>query len=154
MMLTGFPKDSRNFGLANSQRVYIDKTGKIVSNPDYQYTHAWFSEGLAPAKKGDKWGYVSKEWKFVIEPKFDNVAHAFSVGLAHVRVNGKYGFIDVTGRMVIPPSLDSPALYQCLFIRRVAKCSGECLAGIDSRIRPKPSVVAHYGWWRHDNLRV
>ena len=104
-----FSEGLANVGLANGQRVYIDKTGKIVSNSDYEYTHAWFSEGLAPAKKGDKWGYVSKEWKFVIEPKFDYVAQAFSDGLAHVRVNGMYGFIDVTGRMVIPPRLDNPA---------------------------------------------
>jgi hypothetical protein len=45
--------------------VYIDTTGKVVSNPEYEYTGAWFTEGLTPAKKGSKWGYVSKEWKFV-----------------------------------------------------------------------------------------
>src|SRR5688572_12264455 len=54
-----FSEGLANVPLADGKRGYIDKTGRVVSNPDYEYTWAWFSEGLTPAKKGDKWGYVS-----------------------------------------------------------------------------------------------
>src|SRR2546426_4982851 len=36
-------------GLPPDRRAYIDHSGKVVSNPEYQYTDAWFAEGLAPA---------------------------------------------------------------------------------------------------------
>ncbi len=50
---------------------YIDKTGKIIIDP--QYDDAWpFSEGLAAVMIVDeetgKWGYIDKTGKYVWEP--------------------------------------------------------------------------------------
>jgi hypothetical protein len=42
-----------------------------------------FSQGLAPVKVGEKWGYINKQGKFVIPPKF-TCADDFSEGLAAV----------------------------------------------------------------------
>jgi len=81
----------------------------VVSSPEYEYAAAWFAEGLAPVKKGEKWGYISKDWKIVIEPQFDWVAQTFSEGLAAVRVADKFGYIDVTGKMVIATRFASPS---------------------------------------------
>jgi hypothetical protein len=103
-----FSEGFASVALDSGVRVYIDHAGKVVSNPDYQYTDAWFSEGLAPAAKGSKWGFVDRDWKMTIEPQFDFTAQAFSEGLASVRVDGKYGYIDRTGKMVIPPRFEQP----------------------------------------------
>jgi len=46
---------------------YIDKTGKIVINP--QFDDAWdFSEGLAQVKVGGKYGYIDQTGRYVWEP--------------------------------------------------------------------------------------
>jgi len=90
-------------------RVYIDHTGKIASNPEYEYTDAWFSEGLTPAARGSRWGFVNRDWKMVIPPLFDFTAQCFSEGLASVRVDGKYGYIDHTGMIVISPRFEQPS---------------------------------------------
>ncbi len=92
-------------------RVYIDHTSRVVSDPQYEYTDAWFSDGLAPAKKGSRWGFVTKDWKFAIEPQYEYVAQRFSDGLAAVRLDGKYGFIDLAGKMVIEPRYDGPLIF-------------------------------------------
>ena len=52
--------------IQNDKCGYIDKTGKIAINP--QFDDAWdFSEGLAPVKTGDKYGYIDKTGKYVWE---------------------------------------------------------------------------------------
>ncbi|MFH1515247.1 MAG: WG repeat-containing protein, partial [bacterium] len=85
---------------------FIDKTGKIVINP--QFDETWhFSEDLAPVIIGDiesgKWGFIDKTGKFVINPQFD-WARDFLDGLAWARIGGegflgtgKWGVIDKTG---------------------------------------------------------
>ncbi len=78
---------------------HIDKTGKFVIEPTFEYCSN-FSEGLAAMKRGGKYGFIDKTGKVVIEPVFDT-AYEFSEGLAAVRVNGKYGFVDKTGKIVI-----------------------------------------------------
>ncbi len=48
-----------------------------------------FSEGLAPAKKGDKWGYINQFGEFVISADFD-LAKPFSESIALVNVGGEF----------------------------------------------------------------
>ena len=79
---------------------FIDKTGKVVIEPQYDYVEP-FSEGMARVEVGDKWGFVDEKGKLVIAPQFD-AAHDFSEGLAGVKVGKNWGFIDKTGKMVIP----------------------------------------------------
>jgi len=104
-----FSEGFASVGLDSGARVYVDHTGKAVSNPEYEYTDAWFSEGLTPAAKGSRWGFVDRNWKMVIPPLFDSTAQCFSEGLASVRVDGKYGYIDRTGKIVISPRFEQPS---------------------------------------------
>lgn len=80
--------------------VLLDKQGKVIAGFEQIYTEG-FSDGLAPAKKNDKWGYIDTSGHFAIEPKFEE-AHRFSEGLAAVLIDEKWGFIDRTGRIAIP----------------------------------------------------
>jgi hypothetical protein len=50
---------------------YIDKTGKFVINPQFDFARD-FSEGLAAVKIGGKCGYINKTGKIVIKPQFDD----------------------------------------------------------------------------------
>ena len=47
--------------LINEQFGYIDKTGKIVIEPQFDCSAANFSEGLARVKIDGKYGYVDKK---------------------------------------------------------------------------------------------
>ena len=47
-----------------------------------------FSDGLAPVKVGEEWGYINAKGEMVIEPRFEE-AFAFNDGVAMV-----YGFDD------------------------------------------------------------
>lgn len=46
---------------------YIDKTGKIIINPQFDMAMS-FSEGLAIVRIGDKYGYIDKTGKYVWNP--------------------------------------------------------------------------------------
>jgi hypothetical protein len=68
---------------------YIDKTGKIVINP--QFDNAWrFNDGLAKVRFGEKYGFIDKKGKIVINPQFDGIWGEFSEGLIEVRLVNEY----------------------------------------------------------------
>lgn len=85
---------------------FIDRTGSVVIEPEYEGTQD-FSGGLAPVKKDGKWGYVDATGEVVIQPQFD-FADGFSDGLAAVEQGGRVGYIDKTGEFVIRPHLTGP----------------------------------------------
>lgn len=65
-----------------------------------------FSNGLSPAKKGDKLGYINTdgEWEFLM--KSGDIIDVFRGGIARVKRNGKTGFINPAGQWLIEPELD------------------------------------------------
>jgi hypothetical protein len=83
---------------------YIDRTGKVIIEPQYKLA-AEFSEGLAAVyaggewvedkgygrkvPKGGKFGYIDTTGKLVIEARFD-LAERFSEGLAAVNLGGRW----------------------------------------------------------------
>jgi hypothetical protein len=106
---------------------YIDRTGKIVLEPQFDEA-SYFSEGMARVSvgrdtiisEGFSQGFIDETGKLVIQPKWDVVSH-FSEGLAAVgfdqtkksfKVGNKtlytsashtwyrWGFIDKTGKLV------------------------------------------------------
>jgi len=66
---------------------------------------AEFSEGFAPVKVGNKWGFMNRKGEYPIPPQFDEVGF-FSEGLVAVKVGTKWGFVDGKGKWVIPPGFD------------------------------------------------
>jgi len=85
----------------NGRYGYIDKTGKLVIEPQFDevFFENYFSEGLTPVQINKKWGYINEKGEVVIEPKFD-MAYPFSEGLALVNIDWKPFFIDKKGDAV------------------------------------------------------
>lgn len=103
----GFPHDPElQIPLANLP-IYSENLAVVLrSEPGYPVyeggTLGTFSQGLAAAKKGAKYGFIDKTGEFVIEPKFDCV-YPFSDGMAVVSINGLFGYINSSGSIVISP---------------------------------------------------
>ena len=66
----------------NGKYGYIDRTGKVVIEPQFEEVKE-FSEGMAAVRIKDKWGYIDSTGKIAVEPKF-KVVREFSEGLATV----------------------------------------------------------------------
>lgn len=64
-----------------------------------------FSEGLAFAQIGDRFGYIDKSGEMVISLPWCDFGRSFHEGLAAVRdeESGLWGYIDKTGRQVVVP---------------------------------------------------
>jgi hypothetical protein len=83
---------------------YIDKTGRIVAEPQYEELSS-FSENLARISLDDKYGYIDKSGAIIVKPEYVN-AKDFHEGLAAVVNEGKWGYIDKTDKFVIEPAFD------------------------------------------------
>lgn len=97
---------------------YIDKTGKVVIEPQF-FVAQDFSEGLAAVRieetSESKYGYIDRTGHIVIAPRFHQ-AGPFSDGLAAVETSARivgnqvvdiaWGFIDKTGVLKIPDRYD------------------------------------------------
>ncbi len=79
---------------------YVDASGHVF--PQRFDGARPFSEGLAPVRRGDQWGYIDKTGEFAILPHFSE-AEAFSDGVARVRVGQAWGYIDHLGNYAITP---------------------------------------------------
>lgn len=93
----------------NQKWGYIDNTGKIVIEPQFQFADK-FSEGLALVEVGHRtYGYVDGLGKFVINPQFRDNAGKFSEGLAVVAIGEgserRLVYIDKTGKTIIDSQL-------------------------------------------------
>ncbi len=103
--------------LAQTQDFYIN----VLIEPILEFNEiGTFSEGLAPAHVGDKWGVIDRTGKIVV-PIECGWIYEFSEGLALANKGGKFvsdtmegtgvvggmwGFIDQTGNEVIPFGYD------------------------------------------------
>jgi len=66
-----------------------------------------FSEGLAPVRISDQWGFASTNGSIVIKASFKSVGY-FSNGLAWGKTEeGKIGFVDKKGNWVIKPKYEA-----------------------------------------------
>ena len=77
---------------------FIDKTGRLVISPQYNYADE-FHNGLAAVLVGGKWGFIDKSGQMVIQPRFTR-AGRFSSGVAQVSIANKWGLIDSTGKLI------------------------------------------------------
>jgi hypothetical protein len=97
---------------------FINKTGQLIIRFDREGNTGpvcanSFSEGLAVAWLGGKYGYIDATGRFAVVPQFD-YARDFADGLAAVKKEGKWGFIDKNGNFVIQPRFSeifNPAVF-------------------------------------------
>jgi hypothetical protein len=94
------------FTNADGQYGYVDKSGNIVINPQFELAFR-FQEGLAGFVQGGDGGYINKKGEIVINPQFSG-SGGFSEGLAAI-YNGDYvgGYIDTKGTYVVNPQFES-----------------------------------------------
>lgn len=99
----------------NGKYGFMDQTGNVAINLEYDYVRDFF-DGFAAVSKGGTWydeeGYVDGKWGFidstgkVVVPIIYDKVCDFSEGLAAVVKDGKLGFVDTTGKVVIPLTYD------------------------------------------------
>ena len=91
---------------------YIDKTGKIVIAPKFDYASG-FTEGLAEIRVGNPetglFGYIDTSGKIVIKPKYQS-AGTFSEGVAIVSDPKGQVIIDKNGKHLLRLNLDMAEL--------------------------------------------
>jgi len=83
-----------------------DTTGTILIEPIFDYLTYFSDNGLALAKKGEKYGFIDRTGNTVIPFKFEN-ANGFKYDLAAVKLNEKWGFIDRDGEFAIEPKFEN-----------------------------------------------
>lgn len=69
---------------------FIDKRGRIVIKPDYDYASV-FKNGIAIVTKDWGKGCINKKGRYVVRPMFDEI-YPFEKGVAIVKINNKYHF--------------------------------------------------------------
>ena len=90
----------------NDKFGYIDKTGKYVIKPNFEYASN-FSEGLALAGSREKHGFINNRGQFVflLDNRFMRIGE-FHNNRARVRLDNKEGYIDNSGKIAIDPKYD------------------------------------------------
>ncbi len=89
---------------AAGEAAFVDRSGRVVMAGKFEHVEA-FSDGLAPAATGERWGFINRTGEWIINPQFDGVMN-FADGLAPVFVGGRTGYIDKTGKFVVNPQYD------------------------------------------------
>lgn len=99
--------DGLAYAEKDGEKFIIDKIGKPVAAVDQAI--GTFSDGLAPFRKDELFGYVDRNGEIAIEPRFA-WAKNFRNGLAAVQTRieegGKWGFVNTEGKMVIDAVYD------------------------------------------------
>jgi hypothetical protein len=95
---------------------YVDRTGKFIVSPQFQYAGNFAEVGLAPIGIGNATGYIDKSGKVMINPQWPRAEPFKQIGgvwLAIVGVSDegsekmRYGLIDSKGAYKINPQFDS-----------------------------------------------
>jgi len=89
---------------------FIDKTGKEVISPRYDYQSS-FREGVANVSKNGKYGLIDKNENIIIPFEFDLMSSVFD-GAVSVKKDNKYGFFDTKGKMIIDFIYDDALFFQ------------------------------------------
>jgi hypothetical protein len=106
VLVGAFSSDLAPVWTADRVYAFVNRSGKIVLSGKVQVLGlTGFTEGLAPAGSGGKWGYIDTAGNWVINPQFE-AAWSFVDGLAPVSVGGRWGYIDQKGKFIVNPQYD------------------------------------------------
>ena len=78
---------------------YLNKTGQIMIDFEYDNALNFTENGLALVSKDGKWGFIDINGKMAISADYEE-AMPFKYGVAIVKKDGKYGFIDGKGNVI------------------------------------------------------
>jgi hypothetical protein len=97
-----------SYGLAETDRGYVNREGKVVIASPLPGTESTFSEGWAAVTVGGRTVFIDTSGKVVLRPDCCKYAKAFSEGLAPAckddsQYENGWGYMDKTGKFVIPP---------------------------------------------------
>lgn len=95
----GFFSDNRSYIRIKGKRGYFDKSFKLVIPNIYEDAGS-FSEGLAPVKDNNKYGFIDTNGILRINFKYDDIFEGFVRGRAQVSLNGIYIYINSKGDSV------------------------------------------------------
>lgn len=85
---------------------YIDKLGKIVVTPVYDFVKE-YEKGVGLVYKNEKWGAVNKEGNPFLDCEYTNIQYTGNKEMLIVHHKSiKYGLIDTLGRIVVPAKYD------------------------------------------------
>jgi len=91
---------------------FVDKTGKLVIQPQFESAGAFTASGLAPVKVGEQWGFIDAKGAFKVNPQFVYArpfARAGEGWLAVIAMKSGadetwvYGAVDQAGAIKINP---------------------------------------------------
>jgi hypothetical protein len=78
------------------------KTGKIVSEPQWDLLgHCYYEDGII-VKRDGKYGFTDHKGNMIVEPIYEDSHRSFRGGFVPVKRNGKWGLINQYGKEVIP----------------------------------------------------
>ena len=135
-------------GVASFQRQgktgLVSSDGQLLSTVEYSSIEN-FSDGLALATDGQRYGYLDTSGREAISLQFDS-AGAFFQGLAPVEKNGRWYYIDESGQEALTPEKD----YDCLYSFDISGLAGaqvgeNSMALIDRQGREVVAPISYIG---------
>ncbi len=71
---------------------FVDSTGKIVINPQYEDAKS-FSNDMGAVKIDGKWTFISPQNEIVISETFEDVGYLSNQGICFVKTRGNWGYL-------------------------------------------------------------
>jgi hypothetical protein len=102
---SGWSGDATLVRTAEDRIGIMNLSGRVLIVDKVEEFWSGFTDGLAPAANGGKWGYIDTKGQWVIEPQYEQ-AFGFKDGLASACVGGRWGLIDQKGKFVVNPQYD------------------------------------------------
>ena len=108
-----FNKQGLAIVLAPESEYYgvIDKNGKYVINPQFEYMFADDNGYIIRLDKHGDYGYCDMQGKLIINPQFQHMHKFGNTSLAPVASGGAVGFVDKKGKMIIQPQFESASCF-------------------------------------------
>lgn len=106
-MLQSFSRASATAGRRYLNRALLDQ---LAARAGFRWFPVWdsagsFSGGVAPVKRGEKWGLIARSGRVVVAPRFDDIRGVFD-GYMPVRLGSRWGIVDRSGRLTVRPVFD------------------------------------------------
>lgn len=153
----GNPDDNRAIIVVNGKYGAIDKSGKIIVQPQYDKLFPFFN-GFATFKSRGKFGILDSLGSEVLPPTYDSIGYN-SEGFTQFWSNGKMGFLNNEGNVAIRPIYTSgDAMINGMAPVHINTTLGEKAGVIDNKgkfiVRPVYFNTYRFRSWRDTDLPI